>query len=161
MDDGTAPTQNVFIVPTENNNVFSSSSAEDRKVHVDKLLAEREALRLAEFAARAEKREQEKANHENLDYFSKTFTQEYNSIVNQLEHLRNQTTATSSSSGGVASDENDLISHLQDLASKVELLQKYLNESTSFLPSRTITQFMAQISSLQNQIGNAHGCQFR
>lgn len=142
--------QNVFIVPTVNNNVISSAiNTEDRKLHVDKLFAEREAQRLADLAARAEKREQEKANHETLDYFTTSFTQEYNSVKAQLDGI--QTGQTTSS--GSTMDAEILITQLQDSASKVELLQKYLNESTSFLPSRTITQYMAQISSLQTQIG--------
>ena len=81
--------QNVFIVPTVNNNVISSAvNAEDRKLHVDKLFADREAQRLAELAARAEKRDQEKANHETLGYFTSTFTQEYNSVKAQLDSLQ-------------------------------------------------------------------------
>ena len=88
-----------------------------------------------------------------MGYFTSTFTQEYNSVKTQLDSLQTGQTTSGSTNEDHPKDPDSLLVQLQDTASKVELLQKYLNESTSFLPSRTITQFMGQISTLHAQIG--------
>jgi len=123
---------------TINNNEVSS---EDRKKTLGNILEEREVQRQAEIASRNEKRRQEKAAHENQDLFSVSFTAESDKIKEDLDRLK-------ASSGNV--DPTVVLNDLQNINVEIDLIQKHFNESTSFLPVRSVSHYTNQIKLLQD-----------
>ena len=124
------------------NNNSDVMSPEDKKKYLSELLADRESQRLADIAVRNEKRDKERASHESQDLFAAAFSSEYEKLTYELAQIENATF-----SPGVELE--PLQTELQNIAIRIETLQKNLNESTNFLPVRSIGSYKSQITSLQ------------
>ena len=131
----------VDVANIDNNN---ESSAENRKKHLNALFEEREAQRQADVAARNEKRNQERAAHESQDLFAVSFNAESEKIKEDLKLLKE---CIKPGTDGVS-----IVSELQQISFRVDMLQKHFNESTGFLPVRSIGHYSNQIKVLQDTV---------
>ena len=131
----------VDVANIDNNN---ESSVENRKKHLNALFEEREAQRQADVAARNEKRNQERAAHESQDLFAVSFNAESEKIKEDLKTLKECIKP--------GTDAASIVNELQQISFRVDLLQKHFNESTGFLPVRSIGHYANQIKVLQDTV---------
>lgn len=111
---------------------------EKRSAITDKL-SKRETDRLSDIQRRNEQKDSSKSIQENVKLFNENFVKEKESIEDDL-HKCNLSSKTESAT------------KLDSLAKQIQSMQKYLTESTLFLPAYEVRQAQDIICNLQQQV---------
>lgn len=112
---------------------------EDKLAVITDKLSKRETERQSEIQRRNEEKDSSKSIQENVKHFNDIFSKEKSTVENELEESRPENKAT-------------MISKLDLLSKQVLKLQKYLTESTLFLPAYEMRQGQETIGNLQLKI---------
>ncbi|XP_070577558.1 tubulin-specific chaperone C-like [Ptychodera flava] len=105
-------------------------------------LQKREEERLAEIERKRTERENASLKHEKVDYFTSMFAQEKLKIELKLDLMEND--------GDV--DKSKVNHHFDEISHAVQNLQKFVNDSTMFLPSYDIKTAQENVEKLQSLI---------
>lgn len=123
-----------IVVAKENSNTSQST----KQVIADKL-QKREDERLADIQRRKDEKSVISSSQESSKYFYEQFSTEKKDLENELSSCD-------------SSDKSELITKFDELSVKFQKLQRFLTESTMFLPSYDVQQSQDILNKLQNQI---------
>ena len=110
-----------------------------KKTLVAGKLQKRYDARVAEVQKRKEEREEATAEHENVDYFSENFSKAVDDMKKQLESTSEV-------------PKKDLQHHFDALSVSLQKLQKFVTESTIFLPAYDIQKCQEVVNSFQTEV---------
>jgi len=113
-----------------------------KKIHVTERLQRRNDEREADIEKRKAMKEEKSAAHESTDFFIEKFARTKNELERKLE----DETDTASASKA------DQLLYCDTISAEIQKLQKFLTDSTLFLPSFEVQKAQAVINKLQNDV---------
>lgn len=114
---------------------------EEKRSIITEKLSKRETERQSEIQRRNEEKDPAKAVQENVRNFTDTFFKEKQSIENEVRECRSE-------------NKLETTSKLDIISKNIIKLQKYLADSTMFLPAYEVRQAQETISNLQQLVQN-------